>query len=181
MCCLTLSPSDGRYPARLRERLGGDAPAQLFALGNVDLLTLPATALFCSARCPGDAILRSHDQAAHWRDAGRCVISGFHSPIEKECLRILLRGKPPIIVGLARSIEKLRMPAEWRAPLNEGRLLILSGFPPGHSRVTAGLAVRRNLIAAALADEHWFAHITPGGQSEQLARVIAGWAPGSCS
>ena len=107
------------------------------------------------------------------------MISGFHSPIEKECLRILLRGKPPVIVCPARSIEKLRVPAEWRAPLHEGRLLILSCFVPGHTRATAELATRRNLVAAALADEHWFAHVTPGGHSERLAQVIAGWSPAS--
>lgn len=55
----------------LRVRLGTDAPTQLTALGNLDLLNLPKTALFCSARCPGSAILRTYDQAAQWRDAGR--------------------------------------------------------------------------------------------------------------
>ena len=64
------------------------------------------TALFCSARCPGKLILRTYDQVAQWRDAGHCVVSGFHSPVEKECLRILLRGEPPIIICPARaSIE----------------------------------------------------------------------------
>ncbi|MFA5192403.1 MAG: hypothetical protein WC740_16985, partial [Verrucomicrobiia bacterium] len=90
MTPISLGSADVRYPARLRERLGDDAPAQLTSLGNLDLLALSKTALFCSARCPGHAILRTYDQAAKWRDEGRCVISGFHSPVEKECLRILL-------------------------------------------------------------------------------------------
>jgi hypothetical protein len=59
-------------------------------------------ALFCSARCPGRAILAAHDQAALWRDEGRCVVGGFHSPVEEECLRILLRGRQPVIVCPAR-------------------------------------------------------------------------------
>ena len=66
------------------QRLGADAPPILTTLGNRDLLALPKTALFCSARCPGHVILTAYDQAAKWRDAGRCVISGFHSPVEKE-------------------------------------------------------------------------------------------------
>lgn len=69
------------YPAILSERLGTAAPATLSALGNLDLLSLPKTALFCSARCPGSAILAAYDQAARWRDEGRCIISGFHSPV----------------------------------------------------------------------------------------------------
>ena len=116
---------DPRYPARLRQRLGADAPPELTALGNLDLLAQPMTALFCSARCPGSIILPAYDQAAQWRDAGRCVISGFHSPVEKECLRILLRGSQPIIICPARGIPK-RIPPEWRKPLADGRLLILS-------------------------------------------------------
>ncbi len=177
MTPIALNATDARYPARLRERLGDPAPAQLSALGNLDLLALPKTALFCSARCPGDAILRTYDQAARWRDTGRCVISGFHSPIEKECLSIFLRGKPPIIICPARSLEKLSIPPGWKTPLNEGRLLILSCISSPHHRVTAELAARRNPFVAALADEVWFAHIAPGGQTEQLAKTIARWPP----
>lgn len=170
-----LNSTDARYPASLRGRLGPGAPAQFTVLGNVDLLALPKTALFCSAHCPGAAILRTHDQAVRWRDSGRCIISGFHSPVERECLEILLRGKPPVIICPARSLETLRIPAPWKAPLNEGRLLVLSCFPSGHQRVTAELAAQRNLFVAALADEAWFAHISPGGQMEQLAQHIKAW------
>jgi predicted Rossmann fold nucleotide-binding protein DprA/Smf involved in DNA uptake len=170
-----LNAADSRYPARLRERLGTRAPDALTALGNLDLLALPKTALFCSARCPGDAILRAYDQAAKWRDEGRCVISGFHSPVEKECLRILLRGQQPIIICPARALPK-RLPAEWKKPLADGRLLILSCFTATHCRATAKFAARRNELVAALAEEVWFAHITPGGQMQQLANKVAAWS-----
>ena len=164
-----LAAANARYPACLRERLGANAPDKLSVLGNLDLLAQPKTALFCSTRCPGDAILRAYDQAAKWRDAGRCVISGFHSPVKKECLRILLRGTQPIIICPARSLPK-RVPADWKKPLAGGRLLILSGFTEGERRVTTDLAARRNGLVAALADEIWFAHITPGGKMDRLAK-----------
>jgi len=160
------------YPAVILERLGRSAPGMLTALGNIDLLALLKTALFCSARCPGSAILAAYDQAAIWRDSGRCIISGFHSPVERECLRILLRGKQPIIICPARALPK-RIPSEWRQPLADGRLLILSAFPDTETRVTAALAHRRNEIVAALADEAYFAHITPGGNTDLLAKMVA--------
>ena len=166
MDACTLTAADTRYPARLRERLGDAAPAQLTAFGNLDLLALPKTALFCSARCPGAAILRAYDQAAHWRDTGRCIISGFHSPVEQECLRILLRGTPPLILCPARSLPT-RIPAEWQTPLADGRLLILSGFTAAEKRVTTELAIRRNVLVA---------HITPGGQSERLTHRLNVWS-----
>jgi len=170
---ITLSPADARYPPRLRERMGGAAPAQLSALGNLDLLALPKTGIFCSVRAPGHVILTTYDQAAKWRDAGRCVISGFHSPVEKECLRILLRGSQPIIICPARTLPQ-RVPPEWRQALADGRLLILSGFGAGEKRITTELAIRRNEFVAVLADELWFAHITPGGQMAKLAQRAQG-------
>lgn len=173
----TVTAADVQYPNRLRERLGDAAPARIFTLGQVELLALPKTALFCSARCPGAAILRAYDQAARWRDSGRCVVSGFHSPVEQECLRILLRGTSPVIISPARGLPK-RLPPEWQEPLEKGRMLILSIFPATLARVTAQLAARRNEVVAALADEVWFAHITPGGQMAKLAQRAGTW-PGS--
>jgi predicted Rossmann fold nucleotide-binding protein DprA/Smf involved in DNA uptake len=175
MDACTLTAADTRYPACLRERLGDAAPAQLTAFGNLDLLALPKAALFCSARCPGAAILRAYDQAAHWRDTGRCIISGFHSPVEQECLRILLRGTAPLILCPARSLLT-RIPAEWQTPLADGRLLIISGFTAAEKRVTTELAIRRNVLVAALADEACFAHITPGVQSERLTHRLTVWS-----
>jgi predicted Rossmann fold nucleotide-binding protein DprA/Smf involved in DNA uptake len=161
--------TDARYPARLPV---GASP-QLSALGNIDQLALPKTALFCSARCPGQAILAAYDQAARWRDAGRCIIGGFHSPVEQECLRILLRGRQPVIICPARSLEKMRLPGDWQKPLADGRLLILSCFSGNEHRITSTLAARRNEFVAALADEVWFAHVAPGGQMQRLAQKIA--------
>ena len=135
---------------------------------------MPKTALFCSAHCPGSAILRAYDQAAHWRDAGRCIISGFHSPVEKECLRILLRGTQPIIFCPARALPK-RISPDWQTALDAGRLLLLSAFPETETRITTDLARHRNEFVAALADEAWFAHITPGGQSEHLMHRLTAW------
>ena len=162
------------YPARLRERMDADAPPQLTALGNLNLLALPKTALFCSARCPGKVILTTYDQAAKWRDAGRCVISGFHSPVEKECLQILLRGSQPIIICPARALPQ-RVPPDWKKPLTAGRLLVLSAFAATANRITAELASRRNEFVAALADEVFIAHAAVGGHLETLTSSLRAW------
>lgn len=170
-----LSAQDAKYPARLRDRLGAVSPGVLQLLGEPALLDLPMTALCSSVHCPGLAINAAYDQAAKWRDAGRCVISGFHSPMEKECLRILLCGPQPLIICPARSLENLRVPREWRESLQRGRLLVVSAFGPTEKRATAGLAARRNELVAALADEVWIAHVTPGGEMERLTRWLVAW------
>jgi predicted Rossmann fold nucleotide-binding protein DprA/Smf involved in DNA uptake len=158
-------PASSEVLVPFRLRLGPIMPAQVFALGKLDILALPKTALFCSVRCPGKAILRTYDQAAKWRVEGRCVVSGFHSPVEKECLRILLRGSQPIIICPARALPK-RIPQEWIKPVEDGRLLIISFFGETETRVTSELARRRNALVAALADNVFVAHATRGGRLE---------------
>lgn len=78
-----LTHADARWPKSLTARLGESAPSTLQAIGPAALLFARKTALFCSARTPGDAILRAHDAARRMREEGVTVISGFHSPIEK--------------------------------------------------------------------------------------------------
>lgn len=171
MTPLIINAADGRYPGRLRERMGEDAPVHLVALGNVDLLALPSIALFCSARCPGHAILATYDQAVRWRDSEQCIIGGFHSPAEKECLRILLRGKSPIIIcparGMLRNIPTA--PVDCKTAFAEGRLLLVSPFPDNVRRVTAETAAIRNRFVAAMAETVAVAHAAPGSKIEALS------------
>ncbi len=138
--------------------------------GNLHLLNLPKTALFASTKCPGSVILSTYDQAARWRDEGHCVISGFHSPIEKECLSILLRGTSPIIVCPARNLPKI-IPPEWREAIAQQRMLLISCFSSRESRITAALADRRNEYVASIADDVWLAH---AGEDSKLKQ----WSEG---
>ncbi|MEW6187304.1 MAG: DNA-processing protein DprA [Thermodesulfobacteriota bacterium] len=166
---------DSLYPSVFKERLTDNSPGQLFVLGNLDLLQKTKLAIFCSKKCPGQKIIKAFDFARSLRDSQKAVISGFHSPIEKECLRILLRGQQPIIICPARSLEKMRVPADWREGLAEGWLLILSPFPVGRRRFTVELARQRNLLVTALSDEICFIHSDPGGRIEELRELVQQW------
>lgn len=171
----TVRPTDACWPACLGARLGAFAPAALQAIGPLALLAHRKTALFCSARTPGDAILRAHDVARRMRDEGATVISGFHSPIERECMRVLLRGNQPIIICPARAIGAMRIPAECRSAFEAGRMLFLSPFADQPKRVTKESAERRNEVVAALADDAFVAHVTRGGQMERIAAMLERW------
>jgi len=171
----TFGRRNKNFPSLIDKRLGDAAPRWLFALGNMELLKSPKNALFCSIRTPGKVILVAYDLAARWRDEGRCVISGFHSPIEKECLKILLRGRQPIIICPARGLAGFRMPSAWKKPLVDGRLLIISRFSPAVRRTNRQQSDARNRFVAALADKIVFAHIAPGGSLESLKESTSGW------
>jgi predicted Rossmann fold nucleotide-binding protein DprA/Smf involved in DNA uptake len=170
-----LSLTDPHYPSRLRERLGELAPSKLIALGNLAILSEPKTGLFCSVRCPGDAILGAYDSARKLRDEGVTVVSGFHSPVEKECLRIMLRGKQPIVICLARAFGKIRLPSDWRRALESGRLLLLSTFDKWPPRPDKNSTAYRNECVGALSDEVLIIHATPGGEIERISELVERW------
>ncbi len=163
------------YPDTLRSRLGANAPEILVLIGDKALLRARRTALFCSARTPGDAILRAHDAARRMRDEGVTVISGFHSPLERECLRVLLRGKQPMIICPARAIENMKIPKDCRSAFDAGRLLFLSTTGEQPKRITRESALRRNEFVAALADDAYIAHISPAGATARVAQMLDAW------
>lgn len=160
---------------RLETLPSRDGLPELIALGDRRLLETKPLGLFCSVRCPGRLILQTYDLAQALRAAEVTVISGFHSPMERECLNLLLRGSQPVIVCAARGIEEMRIPGEWRTSLDRGRLLVLSPFPNGPKRVDATLAARRNEVVAGLAEEVFISFAAPGGGMDSLARKVIGW------
>lgn len=161
---------DPAYPARLQSGAFLPPPKKIWTIGNIDILQQKLLGLFCSAGCPGDIVLRTYDLARSWRDNGVAVIGGFHSPMEKECLDFLLRGKQPLVICPARGIEKMHIPKVWQKPLTDGRLLILSPFPAKYHRPTVALGAARNALVAALADELFVPYAEPGGKTAQLVR-----------
>lgn len=171
---LTITPSDPHWPRQLNERLTTTAPAHLWIIGNLEILGKHKIGLFCSGHCPEAAIANAHIAARKFCQEQATMVSGFHSPTEKQCLRILLEGKQPIIICLARSLAKMRLPSEWQTAIDSGRLLLLSRFERSR-RADKETARRRNELVAALADEVLIVHAEPGGAVERIARLIDRW------
>ncbi len=160
-----IAQGDSDYPTVLQDRLGDAAPACLYAMGEVSILRCRLLGLVCSIQCPGSIVIKTFDAVRALRDAGIVVIGGFHSPMERECLDILLRGKQPVILCPARGLAGLRIGRIPRQAMKEGRLLILSPFTNSVHRTTAAQAVQRNNLVAALADAVWVPHAAPGGKT----------------
>jgi predicted Rossmann fold nucleotide-binding protein DprA/Smf involved in DNA uptake len=151
---------------------GKQEDGEVRAIGNLDILKQKKLALFCSVRCPGSIIIQAYDCVKVLRDAGITVISGFHSPVEKECLKILLRGKQPVIVCPARSLENMRLKPEFKEPLEDGRLLFLSPFQQNENRISAQRSDARNHFIATLADAVLIAYAAPGGKLVELFKEM---------
>ena len=169
-----LTNEDPRYPEQLRLRPVGGVSEPLAVLGEPELLRLPLTALLCSRRCPGALILQAHELAQRWRETGTPVVSGFQSPVERECLRVLLRGTGPLVMCLARKLLT-RVPSELREAINAGRLALVTPFVDGPRRPDARMTAHRNRLVAALAERIVVIHASPGGMVERLCGEAVNW------
>lgn len=141
-----------------------------FQVGNAELLKLNKTAFLCSRQVPASTVLKCYDWAIAQREAGNCVISGFHSTIEKDVLHYLLKGKQPIIVALARNLKQQIEPA-FKIPMEEGRLLFVTPFDKDIKRVTTQTAMVRNKMMIELADHITVGFVNKDGQLESILKT----------
>ncbi len=137
--------------------------------GNEELLNLYKIAFFCSRRCPAHIVLKSYDWAIEQRDKGNCIISGFHSKIEKDVLHFLLKGNQPIILALARGLKERYSP-EIKSAIDNDKLLIISSFDKSVIRPTSYIAKQRNELMAEIADEIFIAYAIHNGNIEKLVK-----------
>jgi len=166
--------SDPRYPGSLQRYLGAKAPEVISLQGNPYLLGSRSLGVFSSTTCPDDVAVNTYLLAQHLRRSPITIIGGFHSPVEQESLAILLRSTSPIIICPSREIESMRVPAEYKEGLDSGRLLLLSPFSQKR-RPSTDMAVYRNRVVAALADEVFVAYAEPSGKLQKFCKELLEW------
>lgn len=133
------------------------------SFGDSSLLELSgATAFLSSRRGSAKAALACLEWAEKRRTELRPVIGGFHSDLERDVLKSLLRGKCPVILVLARTLWK-SVPDELRGPIGEGRLLVVAPVPASARRVSAATALLRNRFVLAHCSEIVIGTLDPKG------------------
>ena len=158
-------------------------------------------AILCSRRCPAPLVVAGLDTAIALKNAPVTIVSGFQSPLEQESLKFLLKGSVRLIVCPARSAVGMRIPAEYKKSIAEGRLTVRS-FIDEHApadsqpsferptfrsvgatarnpsprtlpkRPTTDLAEQRNRFACSISDAVLILHASPGGKLERLASEL---------
>ena len=133
--------------------------------GNIELLKLPKTAFLCSRKAPVSAVLKCYDWATTMREQGKCVVSGFHSPLERDVLYFLLKGTQPVILVLGRTMYK-QTPEAFLKPLAENRLLIIS--IANTLRQSEQTTEKRNEYIIDMADNVIFGYLNAEGKLYSL-------------
>jgi hypothetical protein len=145
--------------------------ASLHTLGKLELLDLYKVAFLCSRSCPPAVLEASLAWAAAQCEQGTCVISGYHSRVEKEVLYRLLEGSQPIVIALARGIMKNIEPVVQQA-IDAGRLLIVTRYAESVTHACEDSCYHRNRLMMEMADEAVVAWVAPGGNLERLCREV---------
>ncbi len=141
------------------------------SLGNKELLKLYKTAFLCSRNIPASAVLKCFDWAIEQREKGNCIISGFHSNIEKDVFHYLLAGTQPIILVLARGMKEKFEP-ELRKAIDSNRLLVISPFEKEVKRISIEKAQIRNRFMINLANEIVIGYVSRNGMLNRLINEV---------
>ena len=133
--------------------------------GNKDLLDRELVAFFASRNSPPEAIDLARNWAHEIAQTDKIVISGFHSPIERTVLDILLAEGCSVVVTLGRALYR-KIPAHLQTAYDEGRVLFVSFR--NYSRHSFSNAQLRNWATTSYASEIVFAPFDPTSQLSTL-------------
>lgn len=148
-----MKPAPVTLPPHCAQRVGAELATRIVGVGETALLAESLLSLIASRECPGHVLLETLERVPEWVQSGRVIVSGFHSPLEQQVLRSVLRRKGRAIKVLARGMSDYRPTAEEREPLATGRLLVITACPPEMRRTTRETSLARNRLVLALASE----------------------------
>lgn len=148
-----MKPAPVTLPSFCAQRTDFEAATCIVGAGETALLAEPLLGLIASRECPGHVLLETLDRVPQWVKAGRVIVSGFHSPLEQQVLRSVLRRKGRVVKLLARGMLDYRPAAEEHEPMSAGRMLVITACPPEVRRTTRETALARNRLVLALASE----------------------------
>ena len=121
-------------------------------LGNKELLKKRKVGFLASRKISTLSVLPTLDWAMQMsKQEETAIVSGFHSRMEKDVLKILLQGKCGIIIVLARGMYR-KVPQQYKEAMESNRILFISYEKDTVTRVSEASAHKRNNYVMNLAD-----------------------------
>ncbi len=150
--------TDARYPSLLRQL--PDAPALLYARGDMSLLDNACVAVVGSRACSPDNLRRTHALARELSACGVTVVSGLARGIDCAAHKAALPEQGRTIAVLGAGLDVVYPPENRELYHAVGiKGLLLSEFPPGtrpegphfpiRNRIISGLALGVVVVEAA--------------------------------
>ncbi|MBR8826601.1 MAG: DNA-protecting protein DprA [Gomphosphaeria aponina SAG 52.96 = DSM 107014] len=146
-----LGRSDSQYPKCLKQKLQHSAPAILYGVGNIELLTQGGLAIVGSRDVDEDAINYTNKVVQNCAAQGIQVVSGGARGIDQVSMLGALEFGGTAVGVLADSLSKAAVAGKYRPGIKEGRLTLISPYDPD-SGFDVGNAMGRNKYIYALSD-----------------------------
>jgi len=122
-------------------------------LGNKELLKMRKVGFLASRKISTLSILPTLDWAMQVsKQNDIAIVSGFHSKMERDVLKILLQGECGIIVVLARGMYR-KLPKQYEEAMSQNRILIISYEKESVTRISEATAHKRNVYVKEIADK----------------------------
>ncbi|MHC5735778.1 DNA-processing protein DprA [Nostoc sp.] len=146
-----LGRSDTNYPKCLKQRLRHSAPAILYGIGNIELLSMRGLAIIGSRDVDDEIFSYTRRVAQNIAVQGMQVISGGARGVDQAAMLAVLDAGGTSVGVLADSLTKAAVNSKYRSSIKEGRLTLVSSYDP-EAGFNTGNAMGRNKYIYALAD-----------------------------
>lgn len=146
-----LGRADSEYPKRLKLRLRHSAPAILYGIGNIELLSEGGLAVVGSRDVDEEGVDYTQRVAQTCSEQGLQVVSGGARGVDQSAMLAVLEAGGTAVGVLADSLSKAAVAGKYRAGIKESRLTLVSAVDPGAS-FNIGNAMARNKYIYAVAD-----------------------------
>jgi predicted Rossmann fold nucleotide-binding protein DprA/Smf involved in DNA uptake len=143
--------SDRTYPKRLKQRLRHSAPAILYGVGNLELLSGGGLAIVGSRDIDEDGLNYTRRLTQISAEQSIQVVSGGARGVDQAAMLGVLEAGGTSVGVLADSLTKAGVNSKYRSSIKEGRLTLVSSYDPD-AGFNTGNAMGRNKYIYALAD-----------------------------
>lgn len=146
-----LGRGDINYPKLLKQRLRHSAPAILYGVGNVELLSMGGLAILGSRDVDEEILNYTQRVTQNIVTQGLQVVSGGARGVDQAAMLGILNAGGTSVGVLADSLTKAAVNSKYRSSIQEGRLTLISSYDPD-AGFNTGNAMGRNKYIYALAD-----------------------------
>ena len=146
-----ISRADDKYPQRLKDRLGPDAPSVLYGCGNRELLDNGGLAVVGSRNAGEELLDYSQEIGRLAADSGYAIISGAARGVDQAAMLGAFQKQGTVAGVLTGDLERESVNREHREMLMEGNLVLISPYDP-KAGFNIGNAMQRNKLIYAFSD-----------------------------
>jgi DNA processing protein len=144
---------------------------KLWGVGDPALLNYPLLGIISARQVDSDLALETAQllkQLVSLEDAA--FVSGWHSPLEEEALRILLAQEATVVLCVAKSLDRFIPSMGVESRVTDGKALLLTHCTPKAKRITRNASLRRNELIVELAKILLVLSAPEGSASLSLAK-----------